>query len=81
MLHIEPGSLPYTVLLYVVSEPGAWTAQDIVEDLPGTSPDALDEALGALLREEMVHINSTDDHLWPLKAGKVAFREVGRSVA
>lgn len=81
MLAIEPGSLPYTILLYVVSEPGAWTAQDIVEDLPGTSPQALDEALVALIREGMIHVNSTDDHLWPLKPGKVAFREAGRSVA
>ncbi len=81
MADIQVGSLPYTVLLYVVSEPGTWTPQDIVEDLPGVTPDGVDEALTALLKLGMVHLNSTDGHLWPLRAGKQAFRGAGRSVA
>lgn len=81
MLDLQLGSLPYTVLLYVVSEPGVWTPQEVVEDLPGTAPDELDDALRALVGAGMVHLNSTDGHLWPLKAGKQAFREAGRSVA
>jgi len=77
MSELLVGSLPYTVLLYVVSEPGAWTVQEIVDDLPGASPTDVAAAIDVLLSTGFLHSNSTDGRLWPLRAGKQAFRSAG----
>ncbi len=77
MSELLVGSLAYTVLLYVVSEPGTWTIQDIVDDLPGASPADVSDTIATLLSAELLHSNSTDGRLWPLRAGKQAFRSAG----
>jgi len=75
MAHIEPDSILHTVLLYVVSEPGEWTAQDIVDDLPELTLDKVTQALDTLADGSMLHVNSTDGRIWPTRAGKDHFRK------
>lgn len=74
MAQLEPGSIHHTVLLYCVSEPGEWTAEDIVEDLPDLSVGTVQDAIDALVDAGMMHQNSTDLRLWPTRAGKDQFR-------
>jgi len=70
MSDLGPGSLKYTVLLYSVSEPGAWCADDIAEDLPDTDPGQVESAVQELETGGLIHRNSTDKRLWPLRAGR-----------
>lgn len=75
MARIEPGSVLHTVLLYVVSDPGDWTAQDIVDDLDDLTLTQVEQALALLTQHGLVHVNSTDSRLWPTRAGKDMFRQ------
>ncbi|MEL6341772.1 MAG: hypothetical protein AAFV53_01470 [Myxococcota bacterium] len=70
MLNVEQGTLSHTVLLYTVSEPGDWTVEDIVEDLPANPPEAVRRAATQLFEAGYIHINSSDHRLWPRRAGK-----------
>lgn len=77
MSNVDPGSVLYTVLLYVVSDPGDWTVEEIVDDLPHlTLPDVRD-SLATLSEQGLVHQNSTDLRLWPTRAGKDLLRQAG----
>ena len=69
-----PGSILYTVLLYSVSEPGVWRADDIVDDLADVDPGDVDGAVSQLIERGFIHINSTDQRLWPLRAGRAALQ-------
>lgn len=75
MARIEPGSVLHTVLLYVVSDPGDWTPQEIVDDLDGLTLAQVQAALEQLTQHGLVHQNSTDRRLWPTRAGKDMFRQ------
>lgn len=75
MSSIEPGSVNHTVLVYCVSEPGDWTVEDIVDDLPELSLAGVRAALGLLVDAGLVHVNSTDHRLWPTRAGKDLLRK------
>ena len=75
MGELHPGSIPYTVLLYSVSEPGEWRADDIAEDLLDADPNAVRRAVEDLLKRGYLHRNSTDERLWPLKAGRAALQQ------
>jgi len=75
MGQIEPDSVLHTVLLYVVSEPGDWTSQDIVDDLPELDLAQVAQALELLSEHGLVHVNSTDLRIWPTRAGKDHFRK------
>ncbi|MCB9779667.1 MAG: hypothetical protein H6742_13970 [Alphaproteobacteria bacterium] len=77
MSNVDPGSVLYTVLLYVVSDPGDWTVEEIVDDLPNLSLAAVRDALATLSSEGLVHQNSTDMRLWPTRAGKDLLRQAG----
>lgn len=72
MPHLEPGSVRHTVLVYAVSEPGGWTADDIAEDLPDLRADEIRAAVRVLFDGGLVHINSFDQRIWPLRAGREA---------
>jgi hypothetical protein len=69
-VEIERGSVPHTVLLYTVSEPGDWTASSIADDLPGSDPAALKRAAKRLHSAGLIHINSADLRLWPRRSAK-----------
>ena len=69
-VEIERGSVPHTILLYTVSEPGDWTASSIAEDLPGSDPAALRRAAKTLHKAGLIHINSADHRLWPRRSAK-----------
>jgi hypothetical protein len=69
----DPQSLHYLVLTYAVSEPGDWTLATIEEDLPNPEP-GLRQAAEELVQVGMMHINSYDGRLWPLKAGRDLLR-------
>ncbi len=71
---VLPGSVLYTVLLYSVSEPGVWRADDIAEDLPEGDPASVATAVEDLKARGFIHINSTDNRLWPLRAGRAALQ-------
>jgi hypothetical protein len=73
-MQVERGSVPHTVLVYAVSEPGDWTVQTISEDLPDTSPEVIQSATHALFDAGYIHINSSDHRLWPRRAGKAMLR-------
>ncbi|RME27461.1 MAG: hypothetical protein D6798_04490 [Deltaproteobacteria bacterium] len=75
MAELEPGSVSHTVLLYCVSEPGEWTAEDIVDDLPDLELREVRRAIDELAAAGLLHVNSTDSHLWPTRAGKDLFRK------
>ncbi len=75
MAELEQGSVYHTILLYCVSEPGEWTAEDIVDDLPDLDLRTVGAALRQLVDAGLLHINSTDSHLWPTRAGKDLFRK------
>jgi Fe2+ or Zn2+ uptake regulation protein len=75
MARIEPGSVLHTVLLYVVSDPGDWTEQEIVDDLDDLTLAQVQNALTLLVQHGLVHQNSTDRRLWPTRAGKDLFRQ------
>ncbi len=75
MDRILPGSVAHTVLIYSVSEPGEWTAADIVDDLDELSIAQVNDALTLLQEEGLLHENSTDHRLWPTRAGKDRFRK------
>lgn len=66
----QPGTVPYAVLLYSVSEPGIWRADDIADDLPDASPDEVNSAVDDLAASGLIHRNSTDQRLWPLRPGR-----------
>ena len=66
----KQGSVPHTVLLYTVSEPGDWTASSIAEDLPDLELSAVRRAARQLSRAGLIHINSTDHRLWPRRAAR-----------
>lgn len=67
---LKQGSVPHTVLLYTVSEPGDWTAQSIAEDLPGLGAAAVQRAARQLSMAGLIHINSADHRLWPSRAAR-----------
>ena len=69
-LNIEQGTMLHTVLLYTVSDPGDWTARDIVDDLPGTHPAAVRRAVHSLQTAGLIHENSADQRLWPRREAK-----------
>ena len=71
---LGPGSLLYTVLLYSVSEPGVWRVSDIAEDLDDTNVEQIARAVDDLEARGLLHRNSTDERLWPLKAGRALFQ-------
>ena len=73
-MQVERGSVQHTVLVYTVSEPGDWTVEDIVEDLPDTSPESIHTATHQLFDAGYIHINSSDHRLWPRRAGKAMLR-------
>lgn len=75
MARIEPGSVLHTILLYVVSDPGDWTAPEIVDDLDELTLPQVRSALATLSEHGLVHINSTDHRIWPTRAGKDQFRQ------
>lgn len=75
MSTLETGSIYHTVLLYSVSEPGEWTDEDIVEDLPELDLAQVRSAIDELVSAGLLHVNSTDLHLWPTAAGKNLFRQ------
>ena len=76
---IQRGTVPHTVLLYTVSEPGEWTVDDIVEDLPGADPGAVRRAAQGLFSEGYIHINSADQRLWPRRTGRALLRPPARA--
>ncbi len=65
-----PGSVHYTVLLYSVSEPGVWRVDDIADDLPESDLTQIQSAVKDLESRGLIHRNSTDERLWPLRAGR-----------
>ena len=67
-----PGTVLYTVLRYSVSEPGVWRADDIADDLSDVEAADVQSAVDALKARGLIHINSTDNRLWPLRAGRAA---------
>jgi hypothetical protein len=69
-MEIVPGTTLHTLLVYVVSEPGEWSAEAIHEDLPHLEIDEVRRAIRILAMKELVHENSTDFRLWPRRAGK-----------
>ncbi|MFT5681747.1 MAG: hypothetical protein ACI8RZ_002659 [Myxococcota bacterium] len=73
-MQVERGSIPHTVLVYTVSEPGDWTIKTIVEDLPDASPESIQSATNELFHAGYIHINSSDHRLWPRRAGKAMIR-------
>lgn len=74
MGELIPGSVEYTVLLYSVSEPGAWREDDIADDLPDGDLEQVRSAVQGLLARGLIHRNSTDERLWPLRAGREAIQ-------
>ena len=72
---IQHGSIPHTILLYTVSEPGEWTVEDIADDLPDFDTQAAMQAVEALVESRLLHQNSADRRLWPLRAGKDALKQ------
>lgn len=77
MSTLENGSIHHTVLLYTVSEPGEWHAEGIVDDLPELDLVQVRQAIDELVQAGLVHVNSTDLHLWPTASGKNMFRQAG----
>lgn len=77
MGELVPGSIPYTILLYSVSEPGEWREDDIVEDLVDCDVDQVRSAVDALAARGLIHRNSTDRRLWPLRAGREFLARAG----
>lgn len=75
MSSLETGSIFHTILLYTVSEPGEWTDESIVDDLPELSLSDVRAAIDELVAAGLLHVNSTDLHLWPTAAGKNLFRQ------
>lgn len=75
MDQILPGSVAHTVLVYSVSEPGGWTAAQIIEDLDELSLTQVREAIALLRDEGLIHENSTDHRLWPTRSGKDRLRQ------
>lgn len=73
-IQVERGSVQHTVLVYTVSEPGDWTIESIVEDLPDTSVEDIQSATSELFNAGYIHINSSDRRLWPRRAGKAMLR-------
>ena len=76
MGNLIPGSVEYNVLLYSVSEPGEWRAEDIVADLPECDADQVARAVGSLEAAGFIHQNRTDCRLWPLRAGRSALQQL-----
>lgn len=72
MPHLETGSVRHTVLVYSVSEPGGWTVDSIAEDLPDLALDDIRAAARDLFESGLIHINSFDRRLWPLRSGREA---------
>lgn len=77
MGEIDPGTLIHTVLIYSVSEPGEWTAEDIADDLPEGDPAQVRRAVAALVAGGLLHQNSTDHRLYPSRTGKQVIRAAG----
>lgn len=73
-MQVEQGSIKHTVLVYTVSEPGDWTIEAIMEDLPGEAPEIIQQATHQLFDAGFIHINSSDNRLWPRRAGKAMLR-------
>ena len=73
-MQVEQGTVPNTILIYTVSEPGDWTVETIAEDLPDTSTEAIQSATHQLSDAGYIHINSSDRRLWPRRAGKAMLR-------
>ena len=48
------------------------TIDEIAEDLPELTTDAVAGAVAALAGAGLLHVNSTDHHLWPLANGRRA---------
>ena len=69
-MQVEQGSIKHTVLVYTVSEPGDWTIEAIVDDLPDASAEKIQRATHQLFDAGYIHINSSDKRLWPRRAGK-----------
>lgn len=69
-----PGTILYSVLLYSISEPGVWRADDIAEDLPESELSQIQSAVHDLESRGLIHRNSTDERLWPLRAGREAMQ-------
>ena len=69
-----PGSVLYTVLLYSVSDPGVWRADEIADDLSDVDPQEVQGAVSMLRERGFIRINSTDNRLWPLRAGRAALQ-------
>lgn len=76
MGEIVPGTLPYMVLVYSVSEPGEWRTDDIAEDLQDADLDQIRTAVEGLEALGLVHRNTTDQRLWPLRAGREALQRL-----
>lgn len=75
MAPTDPSSIEQTVLLYAISEPGGWTAAQIVDDLDGLDLAQVRRALQGLQAQGLLHENSTDGRIWPTRAGKDLFRK------
>lgn len=69
-MEIRPGTTLHTILLYTVSDPGEWTAEDIADDLPTLEIDEIRTTIRTLMSRGLVHENSTDRRLWPRRAAK-----------
>lgn len=74
MGELVPGTLPYMVLVYSVSEPGQWRSDDIAEDLEDGDLNQIRAAVDGLEALGLVHRNSTDQRIWPLRAGREALQ-------
>lgn len=72
MNDLEPGSVRHTVLVYAVSEPGQWTSESIAGDLPEIAATEIGRAVDWLVTQGLVHVNSFDLRLWPLRMGRQA---------
>ena len=73
-MQVDRGTVSHTILIYTVSEPGDWTIDTIVEDLPDTSAEVIQSVTHQLFNAGYIHINSSDHRLWPRIAGKAMLR-------
>lgn len=76
MGELVPGSVLYSVLLYSVSEPGVWSVDDILDDLPDSDRGQIEAAVQVLESRGLIHRNSTDERLWPLRAGRQTLQQL-----
>jgi hypothetical protein len=67
---IVPGTLPHTILVAVVSEPGEWSVNLLVEEYEFLDREDIETEVQRLAGAELLHVNSTDLRLWPRRAGR-----------